>query len=175
MPCSSVLLLLYSASFRVVWANESPEAYQTEGVVGRYIWDCCGSQLDKTNLQAAMLRCLADQTPQTVDIRDCDGVWWRARFWPLPFPEVKLASLSCRFPENFWRLTDREREVCTLIAEGLRTKEIAAALDVARSTVDNHRANISQKLKIDSASLDAWCGQHRNWLPLKTPEAVLDA
>lgn len=43
-------------------------------------------------------------------------------------------------------LTPRETEVLKLIAEGASTREIAAALTVAESTVENHRTNILAKL-----------------------------
>jgi len=45
-------------------------------------------------------------------------------------------------------LTMREREVLKLLAEGKRTKEIAAALYISPHTVRRHRANIMEKLNI---------------------------
>jgi DNA-binding NarL/FixJ family response regulator len=51
-------------------------------------------------------------------------------------------------------LTDREREVLQLVAEGHSTKEIAAKLGISAKTVDNHRTNLMRKLNIhDVASL----------------------
>lgn len=44
------------------------------------------------------------------------------------------------------RLTPREKEVLTLLAEGLSTKLIAEKLFVSEYTVSNHRANLLQKL-----------------------------
>ena len=46
------------------------------------------------------------------------------------------------------RLTLREIEVLKLIAEGKSSKEIAADLFISVYTVNNHRANISKKLKM---------------------------
>jgi DNA-binding NarL/FixJ family response regulator len=43
-------------------------------------------------------------------------------------------------------LTEREKEVLRLVAEGRSVKEIAAELDVSAKTVESHRANISNKL-----------------------------
>ena len=47
-------------------------------------------------------------------------------------------------------LTMREREVLKLLAEGKRTKEIAAALYISPHTVRRHRANIMEKLDIQN-------------------------
>jgi len=45
-------------------------------------------------------------------------------------------------------LTPREREVLTLIAEGLRNQEIADRLILSVKTVDRHRENIMRKLNL---------------------------
>ena len=46
------------------------------------------------------------------------------------------------------RLTKREQEVMRLVAEGLTTKEISEKLFISKKTVDNHRANIMNKLGV---------------------------
>jgi DNA-binding CsgD family transcriptional regulator len=43
-------------------------------------------------------------------------------------------------------LTPRERQIVSLIAEGLNCDEIAASLKIAGMTVRKHRTNITQKL-----------------------------
>jgi len=48
------------------------------------------------------------------------------------------------FPE----LTDREREVLTLIAQGLSNSDIAGRLHIASKTVSNHISNIFNKLQV---------------------------
>ena len=48
-------------------------------------------------------------------------------------------------------LTTREREVVKLIAEGRSSKEIADLLFISARTVDNHRANIMEKLNLKKA------------------------
>ena len=52
-----------------------------------------------------------------------------------------------------WKiLTNREREVMKLIAEGYRTKDIAARLDLSPRTVETHRKNLMKKLDLASVS-----------------------
>ena len=52
--------------------------------------------------------------------------------------------------ERYKKLSNREREVFQLIAEGHTTRQIADMLYVSISTVKSHRANIMEKLNIDS-------------------------
>lgn len=49
-------------------------------------------------------------------------------------------------------LTDRELEVFRLLGEGVPTRDIAARLYIAASTVESYRASIKQKLGIRKAS-----------------------
>jgi len=49
-------------------------------------------------------------------------------------------------------LTEREREVLTLIAEGLSSREIASDLGVSLKTIDSHRSNLMEKLDIHKVS-----------------------
>ena len=50
----------------------------------------------------------------------------------------------------FTALSNREREVLQLIAEGKSTKTIASALRLSVKTIETHRNKIMQKLQIDS-------------------------
>jgi two-component system response regulator NreC len=49
-------------------------------------------------------------------------------------------------------LTDREREVVKLVAEGYKNREIAEHLCVSLKTVEKHRANVMRKLDLHSAA-----------------------
>jgi DNA-binding NarL/FixJ family response regulator len=48
--------------------------------------------------------------------------------------------------DSYGLLTDRERELLQLLAEGKTNKEAAATMGLAPSTVETHRANLMQKL-----------------------------
>ena len=52
----------------------------------------------------------------------------------------------------FASLTEREREVLQLLAEGRSTKEMAEAMDVSVKTVETHRRNIMEKLDLHSVA-----------------------
>jgi DNA-binding NarL/FixJ family response regulator len=52
--------------------------------------------------------------------------------------------------DSYDLLTDREREILQLVAEGKTNKEIADALNVSVYTVDTHRTHILQKLNLHS-------------------------
>ncbi len=63
------------------------------------------------------------------------------------------------------RLTDRELEIFELIGKGREVREISDALGVSPKTVETHRTNIKEKLKLKNARQVArlavqWLGQH---------------
>jgi DNA-binding NarL/FixJ family response regulator len=63
----------------------------------------------------------------------------------------EFVSLSSQEPDSaFAVLTDRERQVLQLLADGLSTKEAAARLDISVKTAESHRANLMAKLDIHS-------------------------
>lgn len=67
-------------------------------------------------------------------------------------PEVANVMLQPFFGKSHGRrpdrLTDRERQVVTLIAEGNSTKEVAARLGISVKTADCHRTRIMDKLNV---------------------------
>ena len=54
--------------------------------------------------------------------------------------------------DRYESLSDREREIFQLIAEGKVNKEIATLLFISLSTVETHRARIMEKLDLHSAA-----------------------
>ncbi|MBK1878091.1 LuxR C-terminal-related transcriptional regulator [Pelagicoccus mobilis] len=59
-------------------------------------------------------------------------------------------------------LTDREREVLCLIAEGNSNKEIASKLSLSVKTVDNHRCSMMRKLDVHNvAAITRYAVEHR--------------
>jgi two-component system, NarL family, response regulator NreC len=62
-------------------------------------------------------------------------------------------------------LSDREREVMRLIAQGLRTREIADRLSVSHKTVEKHRTNLMRKLGLRTAGAVAAYAISHGYLP----------
>jgi DNA-binding NarL/FixJ family response regulator len=54
--------------------------------------------------------------------------------------------------DRYETLSEREREIFQLIAEGKANKEMAALLSISPSTVETHRARIMEKLDLHSAA-----------------------
>jgi two-component system, NarL family, response regulator NreC len=67
--------------------------------------------------------------------------------------EDYMRQLQARgLTDTYHLLTDREREVLQLLAEGRSNKEVAALLEVGVSTVETHRANLMQKLNLHNTA-----------------------
>jgi len=62
--------------------------------------------------------------------------------------QLKQRGLS----DSYGLLTDREKEVLQLLAEGRSNKEVATLLDLGLSTVETHRANLMQKLNLHNTA-----------------------
>lgn len=56
----------------------------------------------------------------------------------------------CRYFSRFQKLTKREREILTYLAQGLNNPAIALKLNISRCTVEQHRKNIKRKLMASS-------------------------
>jgi two-component system, NarL family, response regulator NreC len=54
--------------------------------------------------------------------------------------------------DSYDLLTEREKEVLQLLAEGRSNKEVAAVLNLSLSTVETHRTNLMQKLNLHSSA-----------------------
>ena len=73
-----------------------------------------------------------------------------------PISEAMMADYSERIDtgklDPYQTLTSREREILQLVAEGFTSQQIANELKISPRTVETHRANVMQKLKLDSVS-----------------------
>ena len=80
--------------------------------------------------------------------------YFSPRIPPKVIKSYKKMVRSGKKVDEFSRLTNREREILQLIAEGFTSKQIGEMLYISDKTVENHRANIMGKLDIhDTAGL----------------------
>lgn len=63
-------------------------------------------------------------------------------------------------------LTERERQVLQLTAEGLANKQIAASLDISENTVKFHLSSLYAKLGVTSRTEAVRAGARRGWVVL---------
>lgn len=61
-------------------------------------------------------------------------------------------QLDCTGARSLSALTDRERQVMRLLAEGSSVKQCSAMLEIAESTVENHKARLMKKLGVHKSS-----------------------
>jgi len=84
--------------------------------------------------------------------------------------DVSEKAYSHRARDRYAMLTDREREILQLIAEGYTSQEIGERLFISRRTVDKHRENLMAKLELrNHADLVRYALQ-RGLIPLDPPE-----
>lgn len=65
---------------------------------------------------------------------------------------VSLKRKKSYKEDLYGKLSNREREVFQMIAEGRSTREISEILCVSPSTIKTHRSNIMEKLQMDNLS-----------------------
>ena len=67
--------------------------------------------------------------------------------------EDYMRTLQTRgLTDSYDLLTEREKEVLHLLAEGRSNKEVATLLDLGLSTIETHRANLMQKLNLHNTA-----------------------
>jgi len=67
--------------------------------------------------------------------------------------EDYIQQLQSKGLDDSWELlTDREREILQLLAEGRQNKEVANFLNISATTVETHRGHILRKLSLHSTA-----------------------
>lgn len=78
----------------------------------------------------------------------------RSYFSPAILQQVTgLVRDAGRSASRAQHLTEREREVLALLAEGLSSRQVAERLHISVRTVETHRANLMQKLGVKSVAV----------------------
>lgn len=68
------------------------------------------------------------------------------------FDDYALRLQRHELQDSYELLTDREKQVLQLLAEGMTNKEVATALTLGVSTVETHRLNLMQKLNLHNTA-----------------------
>ncbi|WP_421775179.1 LuxR C-terminal-related transcriptional regulator [Gracilimonas sp.] len=63
---------------------------------------------------------------------------------------IRMDEFKLKHFRRFQRLTGREIQILTLLAEGLNNPKIADRLYLSRSTIETHRKNLKKKLELKS-------------------------
>lgn len=157
-----VMSLLDSVG-RILWMNQDLPPYSVSDVVGQLAWFTLKSPHDAV-CQQAILLCVAHGTPQQIDLDAPHLGILRCWYWPLKVGRVRIACECAKAPASVQLLTPRESEICLFLSDGLNGTQIADELGIMRTTLDNHKKNIAEKLQIQTAALTAWAGKNRQWL-----------
>lgn len=61
-------------------------------------------------------------------------------------------------------LTNRQMQILRMVSEGKSSREIAVELHLSRRTVENHRARILERLRVNSAAEMLEVARRNNWI-----------
>ena len=61
-------------------------------------------------------------------------------------------------------LTNRQMQILRMVADGKSSREIADELQLSRRTVENHRARILERLRVNSAAQMIEVAHRNNWV-----------
>jgi DNA-binding CsgD family transcriptional regulator len=156
-------VVLYDATGHLLYLSAAHEPYSLASFLGKPAWHYLNAH-DAEHCQAAFFRALTTKREVTFDVELPGSGFWRTTLYPCRVGRVRLVAVSEKFPAELLRLTAREQVICRLLAAGKSSKEIAVTLGIARSTVDNLRANAARRLGIKAGQLVAWAAAHRDWL-----------
>jgi LuxR family maltose regulon positive regulatory protein len=88
--------------------------------------------------------------PATAEAMPVSGVLRTLSAWNTSAANASGAAVVAPATEIAFRLTEREREVLDLVAQGLPNKVLARQLSLSPHTVKRHLANILDKLDCDN-------------------------
>ena len=108
-------------------------------------------------LSAGVKGYLLKDTVEADLVRAIETVRKGRHFFSPAITEVMLEDYMRQLREkglqdSYNLLTEREKEVLQLIAEGKSNKEVAAVLNLSPVTVETHRSNLMQKLGLHSTA-----------------------
>jgi DNA-binding NarL/FixJ family response regulator len=132
-------------------AKQAPET----GVVVLTMYD--SEQVMREVLQAGARGLVLKSDADRDLIEAVDAVAKKRHFFTTRLSELVLggylagtSAAKMKLKNKVGHLTQREREVMRLLADGLSSKETAGQLQISTRTVESHRININRKLGFNS-------------------------
>lgn len=125
-------------------------------IVGEPLGKYATNEVDARLLRSTFAECLFTGHPQECQVSVKSSAAYSFRFEKVrhrsvaalrPEDEVVILGLISR-AANRVDLTERERQIVTLICRDLSNADIARQLEIKESTVETHRQNIRQKLDV---------------------------
>lgn len=159
---TTVVQFLYDDRGCFLFLSTSHPPYKVEDLIGKPAWIAL-TPSDAERYQAAIFRLVNGGPSESFDVDTKDIGRWRVHLHGCRIGKVRVVGIARKIPGEILELTDRQIEVCRLLADGMGSKQVAASLGCTRATADNHRANIAKKLGIDSRKLSSWCGANAEW------------
>jgi len=95
--------------------------------------------------------CLFDEMMEAIKTVLGGGIYLSPKITGIVIDDY-VQRLSKQYQPNGPTLSNREREVLQLLAEGKSTKQIALQIHVSAKTIESNRRNIMDKLKINSVA-----------------------
>lgn len=96
-----------------------------------------------------------------------DGTRFLSPALPESLVELAEEDASQTPGDRYEMLTDREREVLQLVAEGLTSQEVGERLFISRRTVEKHRENLMAKLELRNYAELVRYALQRGLIPFK--------
>jgi DNA-binding CsgD family transcriptional regulator len=145
---------LWDRQGRLVSLSKLPPLVTLEQVLGRPAWHWAATDNDRDLVASAFSRCLVIGEEQHFEAAvDFGHGPMRFVVWLFPtnnLTEVGALAVAKSLPSSSELLSEREKQVLRLMADGMGSKQIALRLDIARSTVETHIGRVKAKLRVSS-------------------------
>lgn len=161
-------VMLLDTSGKII--HHSDQKY--ECVYNSYLWDHYPESVHADAARQAYAsaitfkRTFAAQVNVAVQVTDEEFTAIVAIHATPDLDNISAIVQAIRLPAEIWALTQRERIVVELTADGMTTEQIARAMHITEATVATHRARARQKLGITTSAELTAIGAKFNWMRL---------
>lgn len=108
------------------------------------------------DIKLAFSKVVTLQDKMVIEVSTIRNKLFRLWLWPLESSEMAVCILAMQIPLELRLLSNKEREILNMLAQGQTPKRIAESFDISLSSVHTYLRRSREKLKLDS--LDAIIG-----------------